>query len=159
MTREYGRAPRGKRVHDRVPRNRGDVITMIGALTTTGLQAMMTIEGGTDGDVFTAYAEQILGPKLSTGDIVILDNLSAHKDKRVRTAIENRGAKLVFLPPYSPDLNPIELAWSKVKAILKKLKARTHDALEAAVAKAMKIVTAQDAIGWFCHCGYEAQST
>ena len=110
MTREYGRAPRGQAVRDVRPRNRGTVITMIGALTTSGLTAMMTIRGGTDADVFEAYVEHILVPELRAGDIVMLDNLGAHRTKRVQQLVEEAGATLWFTPPYSPEFNPIELA-------------------------------------------------
>ena len=153
MTRTHGRALRGKRLEDRVPRNRGNVITMIAALTTDGLVAPMTIEGGTSADVFVAYVQQILYPELKKGDLVLIDNLGAHKDKRVRAAIEKAGARLAFLPPYSPDLNPIELAWSKVKAILKQAKARTRLELDRAFAAAMDAISSSDATGWFQHCG------
>jgi transposase len=159
MTREFGRAPRGERLEDRVPRNRGDVITMIGALTTEGLTAMMTIEGGTSGDVFATYVERVLLPELSAGDFVVLDNLGAHRDQRTRELIESVGAKLIFLPPYSPDLNPIEYAWSKVKSLLKLAKARSHEALDEAFGYVLNIVTSKDAQGWIGHCGYRAQAT
>jgi transposase len=159
MTREYGRAPRGQRVIDHVPRNRGEILTMIGALTTRGLGAMMTVEGGTSGEVFVSYVEQVLGPTLKAGDIVVADNLGAHKDVRVRKAIEDRGAKLYFLPPYSPDLNPIEYAWAQVKHILKTMKARTYSALVKAIAKAMEVITSDNAIAWIRHCGYQVQPT
>ena len=126
---------------------------MIGALTTSGLGAMMTVEGGTSGEVFVSYVERVLGPTLKVGDIVIADNLGAHKDARVRQAIEARGARLYFLPPYSPDLNPIEYAWAQVKRILKRMKARTYAALVKAIAKAMEIITSDNALAWIKHCG------
>ena len=119
MTREYGRAPRGERVQGSVPRNRGEVTTMIGALDVRGTRAMMTVEGGTDADVFEAFVEQVLVPKLRLGDVVVLDNVGAHKPDRIRRLVEAAGARLLFLPPYSPDLNPIELGWSKLKAVLR----------------------------------------
>lgn len=159
MTRTYGRSPRGQRLEDRVPRNRGDVITVIGALTTRGLQAMMTVDGGTSGDVFTAYVEQVLKPELRPGDIVVLDNLGAHQDPRVKEAIEAAGAKLVFLPPYSPDLNPIEAAWSKLKDYLRQAQARTREVLDTVVVEATDWISADNAKGWFRHCGYPAQAT
>jgi len=132
---------------------------MIGALTTSGLGAMMTVEGGTSGEVFVSYVERVLGPTLKVGDIVIADNLGAHKDARVRQAIEARGARLYFLPPYSPDLNPIEYAWAQVKRILKRMKARTYAALVKAIAKAMEIITSDNALAWIKHCGYQSQPT
>ena len=159
MTREYGRAPKGERLEDRVPRNRGDVITMLGALSLSGLTAMMTIEGGTTGEVFAAYVEHVLLPELSAGDCVVLDNLGAHRDQRARELIEGVGAKLVFLPPYSPDLNPIEYAWSKVKSLLKLAKARSHEALDEALGYVLNIVTPREAKGWIGHCGYRSQAT
>ena len=134
MTREYARAPVGERAHDKVPRNRGTVTTMLGALTVEGITAMMTIEGAT---VFTVYVEQVLVPTLEPGDYVFLDNLGAHKTRRALDAIRRAGATPVFLPPYSTDLNPIENAWSKLKTLLKEAKARTCEALDEAIAWAM----------------------
>lgn len=157
MTPIYARAPKGERAVDHVPRNRGTVTTMIGALTHEGLTAMMTIEGGTSGDVFHAYVRDVLLPELDKGDIVVMDNLGAHKDVRIRPLIESVGASVKFLPPYSPDLNPIELAWSKVKGFLRDAKARTVEALELALKWAMEITSSQDAKNWIRHCGYLAQ--
>jgi transposase len=157
MTRDYGRAPRGQRVHGSVPRNRGEVTTMIGALDVHGMRAMMTVEGGTDADVFEAFVEQVLIPKLRPGDIVVLDNVGAHKPTRIRLLIEAAGARLLFLPPYSPDLNPIELSWSKLKGVLKDFGARTRDALDLAIRRGMDLIGADDARAWFTHCGYQAR--
>jgi transposase len=154
MDRKYGRAPRGQKVVGRKPRNYGTIVTVIGALSVDGLDAVMTIEGGTSGDVFVMYTEHWLLPVLESGDVVVMDNLGAHKDIRVRELIEGVGAHLVFLPPYSPDLNPIELTWAKVKGFLRIAKARTLDALNNAVAFAMDLVTRSDARGWIRHCGY-----
>lgn len=114
----------------------------------------MTIAEPTDGDIFLAYLEQVLCPQLRPGQVVIMDNLSAHKVDGVCQLIEATGAKLIYLPPYSPDLNPIEQAWSKIKQILRSLKARTVEALETAVAEALRAITPEDAIAWFSHCGY-----
>jgi transposase len=114
----------------------------------------MTIAAPTEGDIFLAYREQVLCPRLRPGQVVIMDNLSAHKVAGVREQIEATGARLIYLPPYSPDFNPIEQAWSKVKQILRSLKARTAEALEAAVAEALAAITAANAIAWFSHCGY-----
>src|SRR5262245_8101232 len=113
MTRLYGRAPREERLHDSVPDTHGGTITMLGALSLDGLVALMTIAGGTSGDVFLAFVEHVLGPHLSAGDVVVLDKLGAHKDTRVVAAFAERGVEVKYLPPYSPDVNPIEYAWSK----------------------------------------------
>ena len=158
MSREYAWAPRGARASDAVPRNRGTVTTIIGALTVDGLTAVMTLEGGTSGDVFAAYVEKVLLPELLPGDLVVMDNLGAHKDVRIRPLIESAGARVVYQPPYSPDLNPIELAWSKLKWWLRMAKARTHEALDTAIAMALEgVITSEDAVAWFRHCGYGAQ--
>ena len=117
----------------------------------------MTIPEPTDGDIFLAYIEQVLCPRLRPGQVVIMDNLSAHKVSGVRTLIEACGARLLYLPPYSPDLNPIEQAWSKIKQVLRSLKARTAEGLETAVAEALKTITAENAAAWFAHCGYGIQ--
>ena len=155
MTREYARAPTGERVHGAAPYNWGDNITMIGALSSSSVLAMMTIPGSADGEVFVAFIEQVLAPKLKPGDVVIMDNLSAHKVKGVREGIEAAGATLRYLPPYSPDMNPIESCWSKVKQRIKSAEARTVDALIDAVEAAIDAVTPKDARGWFGRCGYQ----
>jgi transposase len=158
MTRQFGRAPRGERVIGAVPQNYGANLTMIAALGLHGIEAVMTIDGATDAEVFHAYVEQILGPTLRPGDIVVLDNLSAHKTTAIREVIEGRGAQLLYLPPYSPDLAPIEQAWSKMKTFLRSAKARTREALELAIQQALTTITAADAHGWFRHCGYTVPS-
>ena len=127
---------------------------MLGALRLDGLHCLMTVNGGTDGDVFLAFIEQLVVPTLRQGDVVVLDNLSAHKVKGVRELIDGAGAELVYLPPYSPELNPIEQCWSKLKHLLRKASARTRDALDNALGKAMKQVTSSDCHGWFSACGY-----
>ena len=157
MTRTYGRALRGERVREGSPGGHWRTVTMLAALTLEGLQAPMTIESATDGDVFLAYLEQVLCPRLRPGQVVIMDNLAAHKVAGVRERIEATGASLVYLPPYSPDFNPIEQAWSKVKQLLRSAKARTLEALEPAVANALAAVTPQNASAWFSHCGYSLQ--
>jgi transposase len=157
MTRLFGRAPRGERVVDTVPQNYGPNVTIIGALSLHGLEAVMTVDGATDGDVFQAYVEQVLGPTLVAGDVVIMDNLGAHKVARIREALAQRGAQVVYLPPYSPDLSPIEPCWSKVKTALRQAKARTREALEGALGQGLSTVTAVDARNWFVHCGYTVQ--
>jgi transposase len=157
MTRLYGRAPRGTRVVDHVPQNYGQNVTMLGTLGVQGLQAMMTVEGATDAAVFRAYVKRVLGPTLRPGDIVVMDNLRAHKAVGVQQALARRGARLLYLPPYSPDLSPIEPCWSKVKTALRKAKARTRDALDTALTHALPTVTGTDAHSWFRHCGYALQ--
>lgn len=154
LTRLYGRAARGPRAVGSVPQNYGENLTLLGALSLSGLCAPMTIEGATDGAVFVAYVEQVLGPALSAGDVVVMDNLSAHKVKGVREAIAACGASVLYLPPYSPDLNPIEKCWSKLKSLLRTVGARTREALEAAIGEVIKQVTEADAEGWFGSCGY-----
>jgi transposase len=156
MTRDYARAPCGERALGTVPRNRGDVTTMIGALDIRGVRAMMTVEGATDAEVFETFLERVLLRKLRPGDIVVLDNVGAHKPEHVRRLIQRAGARALYLPPYSPDLNPIELCWSKLKAALKDFGARTRDALDAAIKRAMDLIGADDAAAWFRHCGYGA---
>ncbi len=153
-TRNYARAPRGQRVKEATPQGHWQILTMLAALTSQGLQAPMTIAEPTDGDIFLAYLEQVLCPQLRPGQVVIMDNLSAHKVAGVRQRIEATGARLMYLPPYSPDLNPIEQAWSKVKQVLRSLKARTLEALETAVAEALRSITPANAMAWFSHCGY-----
>ena len=154
MTRLYGRAAPGERVNDATPQNYGENITMLAALSLFGIDAPMTIEGAVDGLVFRTYVEQVLAPTLARGDIVVMDNLGAHKVAGVIEAIEARGAKVIFLPPYSPDLNPIEKCWSKIKTYLRAAKARTPEALEKALKQALLLITANDAAGWFASCGY-----
>ena len=127
---------------------------MISSIRRDGSTAAMTVEGATTSEVFRAYVEHILAPTLRPGDIVVLDNLSPHKDKAALALIEQAGAQVRFLPPYSPDFNPIEKMWSKVKTLLRSAKARTDDALLAAIGTALSRVTARDAEGWFASCGY-----
>lgn len=157
MTRLFGRAPAGERVVGSVPRNYGPNVTMLGALSLQGLQAVMTVNGATDADVFRTYVKQVLGPTLIPGDIVVMDNLQAHKAVGVQQASARRGARLVYLPPYSPDLSPIEPCWSKVKTALRQAKARTRAALDTAIADVMVTVSLTDARGCFKHCGYSLQ--
>lgn len=154
MTRLWGRAPRGERVHEATPDGRWQVLTTLGTMSLRGMEAVMTVASATDGDVFHAYVEQVLCATLQVGDVVIMDNLSAHKVEGIRELIENRGAQLVYLPPYSPDLNPIEKAWSKFKQFLRSAKARTPEALDQAITEALETITADNALAWFRHCGY-----
>ena len=154
MTRLYGRGAGGARVIETVPQNYGENITMLAALSVAGIEAPMTINGAVDGVVFKVYVEQVLSPTLKAGDIVVMDNLLAHKVAGIKELIEERGAKLIYLPPYSPDLNPIEKCWSKIKTYLRKAKARTRDELEKALREALLLITEEDAQGWFKSCGY-----
>jgi transposase len=154
LTRLYGRAPKGERAIGSVPQNYGENITLLGALGVDGIQAVMTVNGATDTEVFRTYIKQVLGPTLVPGDIVVLDNLSAHKATGIQQALARRRVRRIFLPPYSPDLSPMELCLSKLKTALRAAKARTREALDTAVQKAMETVTAIDARNWFRHCGY-----
>lgn len=154
MTRLYGRAPRGERVAEGAPAGHWRTLTLLGALTVEGMLGAMTVESPTDGEVFLAYLEQVLCPRLQPGQIVVLDNLGAHKVAGVRELIEARGAQLLYLPPYSPDFNPIEQAWSKIKQLLRSAKARLLEVLEQAAAQAINAITAENAAAWFAHCGY-----
>jgi transposase len=157
MTRNYGRAPRGQRVREATPCGHWRTLTVLGALTVTGLLATMTIEAATDGDVFLAYVEQVLCPRLRRGQLVVMDNLAAHKVAGVRERIEAVGARLLYLPPYSPDFNPIEPCWGKIKQGLRGLKARTLEALEQALTQTLASITPDNARSWFAHCGYSYQ--
>jgi transposase len=154
LTPLYARAPKGQRAHGSVPRNRGKNTTLLASLSLSGIGASMIIEGAVNTVTFELYVEHILAPSLSAGQIVVMDNLSAHKGERVRQLIEARDCQLLFLPAYSPDYSPIEETFSKVKAFLRRVGARTHEALQEALGQALETVTAQDAEGWFTHCGY-----
>jgi transposase len=154
MTRLYGRAPRGERARGSVPINYGSNLTIIGAMGRSGLDALMTVDGATDGDIFRVYVGEVLCPTLRPGDIVVMDNLGAHKVSGIREAIEGCGAKLIYLPPYSPDLSPIERCWSKIKTTLRAIGARTRGALERAIKQAISTINESDALAWFAHCGY-----
>ena len=157
MTRRYGRAPRGERIREATPAGHWNTLTLLGAMTQQGMLASMTVESPTDGDVFLAYLDEVLCRQLQAGQVVVMDNLSVHKVAGVRERIEAVGATLLYLPPYSPDFNPIEQAWSKIKQKLRAAQARTVEALEAAVAQALATVTSQDATAWFHHCGHAIQ--
>ena len=155
LTRLYGRAPRGERAIGSTPINYGQNLTLIGALGSHGLDALLTIEGATDGEVFRAYTQRLLCPTLRPGDIVVMDNLGAHKVSGIREAIEARGARLIHLPPYSPGLSPIERCWSKIKTALRAMGARTRRKLERAIKRALETITESEASAWFAHCGYK----
>ncbi len=154
MTRRYARAPKGERAYGSVPRNRGKNTTLLASMSSSGMGGAMAVEGATTKVVFETYVERVLAPTLSAGQIIVLDNLGAHKGERVRELIEGRGCSLLFLPPYSPDFSPIEEAFSKVKALLKKAAVRSREALIEAIERALGEVSARDAAGWFAHCGY-----
>ena len=154
MTPLYAYAPRGERAVGKVPRNYGASMTLIASLSLSGMGPAFVLDGAADSAAFEIYVEQILAPSLRPGQIVILDNLSIHLGSRVKQAIEARGCRLLFLPAYSPDFSPIEEAFSKLKAVLRRQGARTREALQEAIAMALDLITAQDALGWFTHCGY-----
>jgi transposase len=156
LTPLYARSPKGQRAHGSVPRNRGKNITLLASLSLSGIGACMLIEGAVNARAFEGYVEHLLAPSLVAGQIVVLDNLSVHKGERVRQLIEARGCELLFLPAYSPDYSPIEETFSKVKAFLRRVGARTHEALQEAIGQALETVTVQDARGWFTHCGYRS---
>ena len=147
-TRLYGRALKGRRIRDRVPCGHWKILTILGAMDSTGMLATMTVEAATDAEVFLAFLDQVLCPKLRAGHVVVMDNLSAHKVDGVRERIEARGASLLYLPPYSPGLNPIEKAWSKLKARLRALAARAMPQLEHATTQALQTITPKDAKAW-----------
>ena len=145
MTRTYGRASRGVRIHEATPQGHGKILTMLGAMSTRGMLAMMTVEAATDRDIFLAYLDHVLCPKLRPGDVVVMDNLSPHKVDGVRQRIQQCGAELLYLPPYSPDLNPIEKAWAKLKQLLRAAKASTAQALDQAITDLLPQITADNA--------------
>jgi transposase len=154
MTRLRGRSPRGERLVCHAPHGHWCTTTMISSVRLDGTTACITIEGATNTDVFRAYVREVLIPSLRPGDIVVMDNLGAHKNPDTISLIEKVGAEVRFLPAYSPDLNPIELMWSKVKSLLRKTQARTRPDLLAAISSALASVTSLDASGWFTYCGY-----
>lgn len=156
MTRRYGRGPVGERVVEAVPAGHYKRTTFISALRTTGLNAAMSLDGSMTGDMFVAYVEQVLVPELRVGDVVILDNLAAHKRVEARELIERAGCALIFLPAYSPDLNPIEMAISKLKALLRKAKKRTIDHLQAFLFSTLDAFTPEECGNFIAHCGYSA---
>jgi transposase len=154
MTRLYGRGFDGGRVYDCVPHGHWSATTMIAAVGTEGPRAPFVFEGAMDTEMFVAYVKHVLVPELRLGDIVVMDNLRSHKNAHALELIEQAGAHVWFLPPYSPDLNPIEKMWSKVKAFLRKVCARTQETLYQAIADALATVTQSDIRGWFKSCGY-----
>ena len=154
MTRLYGRAEKGERVNDYVPDVRFERTSIISTLRLNGETAPFIFKGTLNGKFFKLYIEKMLVPTLKSGDIVIMDNCSSHKVDGVEAVIEAAGAKVLWLPPYSPDFNPIELSWSKMKSILRKLKPRTYDELELSLEIALDSFTNSDVLGWFEHDGY-----
>jgi transposase len=150
----YAYSPKGQRAYGSVPRNRGPNTTLLSSMSLEGMGPSLAVEGATTTVVFEAYIERVLSPTLRAGQLVVMDNLSAHKGERVKELIEGRGCELLYLPSYSPDLNPIEEAFSKIKGILRKAGARGREALVEALGAALDAVTAQDALGFFEHCGY-----
>ena len=154
MTRLRGRSRRGERLVASCPHGHWKTTTMISSIRLDGTTACMTIDGPTDTEVFQAYVREILCPSLRPGDIVVMDNLPPHKNPQTLALITAAHAMPLFLPAYSPDLNPIEMMWSKVKALLRKAEARTHPDLLQAITQALRAVTSEDAVGWFTHCGY-----
>jgi len=150
----YGYSPRGQRAFFKVSRNRGKNTTLLASMALSGMGACVAVEGPTTKAVFEAYMKHFLAPTLRTGQVVVMDNLSAHKGEKIRELIEEKGCKLLYLLPYSPDLNPIEEAFSKVKCLLRVIGARTKNALIEAIGRALDAVSAQDAKGFFTHCGY-----
>jgi transposase len=152
--RLWARSPRGLRAFGSAPQNWGDNITILSALSLQGTLASMYAPGSTDGELFLAYVHHVLVPELWPGAVVLLDNLSAHKLAGVEEAIEQAGARLLYLPPYSPDLNPIEKAWSKLKHSLRSIAARTYRSLSRAISKGLELISPADALGFFKHCGY-----
>jgi transposase len=156
MTRLYGRAEPGQRVFDKIPGDRGGNVSTIGAIGLDGIRTGLSVPGAIDGETMVFFVEELLAPTLKRGEIVFLDNCPIHKMDEIEEAIEARGAWAIFLPRYSPDLNPIENCWSKVKAILRSLKPRRLEELLDALVEAFSSVTVQDILGWFSHCGYLA---
>lgn len=154
MTRHCARAPKGQRAHACAPAGHWQTTTMMAALRLDGRTACMTLDGATDTESFRAYVEVILLPMLQPGDLVVMDNLSPHKSDPTLSLITRAGAQVLFLPAYSPDLNPIEKMWSKIKALLRGTEPRTPAELVQAIGLALAQVTAQDALGWFASCGY-----
>jgi transposase len=152
----YGWSKKGERAYGSVPRNRGKNTTVLSSMSAEGMGPSLAVEGATNAKVFETYVERVLGPTLRRGQVLVMDNLSAHKGERVRVLIEQRGCEILYLPSYSPDFNPIEEAFSKIKGFLRKVEARSREALLEAIGSAISAITNQDAHGFFEHCGYRA---
>ena len=153
----YGWSKKGRRSYGWVPRNRGKNTTLLSSMTIEGMGPSLAVEGATTARVFETYVERVLGPGLRGGQVVVMDNLSSHKGERVRELIEQRGCELLYLPSYSPDLNPIEEAFGKMKSLIRKVEARSREALLEAIGVAISAITGQDARGFFVYCGYRAK--
>ena len=152
----YAWSRKGERAFGSAPRNWGKNVTLLASITPEGLGPSLAVEGPTTREVFEAYLEQVLAPSLRPGRVVVMDNLSAHKGGRVKEIIEGRGCELIYQPPYSPDFNPIEQAFSKIKGLLRRAEARARESLIEAMGLALSAVSAQDARGFFGHCGYSS---
>lgn len=159
MTRLYGRAAKGVRVVESVPRNYGQSTTIVSLLSLSGVEATMTLPGALDTAAFNAYAEQLLRESVKPGDIVVLDNLTAHRASQIEEIVKGCGGQVVWLSPYSPDYSPIEKMWSKLKSYLRQVKARTQEELDQAITEGLKLITANDCQGWFRSCGYQVAET
>ena len=157
MTRLYARGTGGRRIHEATPGGHWKILTILGAMSLSGMVATMTIEEPTDTDIFLAYVEHLLCPVLKPGDVVVMDNLSAHKAPAVREWIEKAGAEVLYLPPYSPDLNPIEKAWAKLKQLLREVKARSKETLDQAITELLPSITPDNAKAWFRLARYGLQ--
>ncbi len=158
LTRLYAWSRRGERARCSIPRNWGPNVTLLSSMSVEGMGPSLAVEGSTTREVFEAYLERMLGPALEKGQVVVMDNLSAHKGPRVRELIKERGCELLYLPPYSPDLNPIEEAFSKIKSLLRKAGARSREGLVEAMGRAISAVTGRDAKGFFEHRGYRLEA-
>jgi transposase len=152
----YGWSRKGERAFSSAPRNWGRNVTLLASITRRGLGPCLAVDGSTTREVFETYLQRVLAPTLASGQVVVMDNLSAHKGGRVKEIIEGRGCELLYLPPYSPDFNPIEQAFSKLKGLLRRAEARTRESLVEAMGPALSAVSASDARGFFGHCGYSA---
>lgn len=157
MTRFYARSLGGQRIHEGTPGGHWQIMTILGAMSLRGMVATMTIEAATDAEIFLAYVEQVLCPALEPGHVVVMDNLSSNKVNGVRKLIHGVGAEVLYLPPYPPDLNPIEKAGAKLKQLLRAAKARTKETLDQAISDALKLISTNNAQAWFRHCLYGLQ--
>lgn len=154
MARDYGRATPGERVVDTKPSTRGENLSVIGALGYDRMRATMSLPGAVDGEAYLVFTKGVLAPGLRVGDIVFMDNVPTHKMPVIEQSINDVGAQVIFLPPYSPDFSPIENCWSKIKTFLRGVGARTRNELEPALSRALATITIDDIAGWFAHCGY-----
>ena len=155
LTRLFGRAAPGARVREAVPKNYGQSTSVVSLIGITGVQTTMLVEGAVDTRAFDVFGENFVRPCLKAGDVLVLDNLGAHRASRIEEIAASCGAKVIWLPPYSPDFSPIEQMWSKLKTYLRKVKARTSEELDRAVAEGLKLIAENDCRGWFKHCGYQ----